>query len=312
MAKIQYEEIGMKPETLARIGQANRIIDEYRAAGYDLTLRQLYYQFVSRDLIPNKVQEYKRLGDVVSKGRRVGLIDWDAIVDRTRNVKINSHWTTAGDIIGSALRSFQLDKRIDQPNYIEVWVEKDALVGIFEGPCFELDVPLFACRGYTSDSEAWAAAQRIRRACQPRSHNGYRRRRPYILHFGDHDPSGIDMTRDIRDRLSLFGCDLAVDRLALNMDQVEEYEPPPNPAKETDSRFQGYMERFGDKSWELDALDPRVLDQIVREKLDELTDPDKWEAKVAEEDEQKRHLRAITSNWENVCEYLDGLGSGDE
>ena len=83
--KIRYVEKNFRPETLDRIELANGIIDEYRAAGYVLTVRQLYYQFVARDLIANNTQEYNRLKSFVSDGRLAGLIDWDAIEDRTRS-----------------------------------------------------------------------------------------------------------------------------------------------------------------------------------------------------------------------------------
>ncbi len=116
---------------------------------------------------------------------------------------------------------------------------------MFEPICEELDVPYFSCRGYTSQSEMWAAAQRLL---------GYiwakQRQHVTILHFGDHDPSGIDMTRDIRERLSLFcgGEGFAVRRIALNMDQVRQYDPPPNPAKLTDTRVDAYLRKYGDDS----------------------------------------------------------------
>ena len=87
MPKITYKEYRLKQASLDIINQANQIIREYSAQGFDLTLRQLYYQFVSRDLIPNSQREYKRLGSIINKGRLAGLVDWNAIVDRTRNLR---------------------------------------------------------------------------------------------------------------------------------------------------------------------------------------------------------------------------------
>jgi len=206
------------------IHKANAIISEYSRQGYDLTLRQLYYQFVSRDLIANKQSEYKRLGSIINDARLAGLIDWDAITDRTRNLRQNSHWRSPEAIIDACAASFQFDKWIDQPRRVEVWIEKDALAGVFERICSELDVPWFACRGYTSQSEMWAAAQRHIR--YEKSHQSVT-----VLHFGDHDPSGIDMTRDIQDRLSTFYTSTIVERLALTMDHGQRVRPASQPCQ---------------------------------------------------------------------------------
>ena len=85
-----------------------------------------------------------------------------------------------------------------------------------------------------------------------------------ILHLGDHDPSGIDMTRDNAERLAdVFGGDVELKRIALNMDQIDEYAPPPNPAKVTDSRFEQYLLMYGAESWELDALEPSVINELI-------------------------------------------------
>lgn len=302
MPKIAYKDINFGPDRLEMIRKANEIIDEYTAQGYDLTLRQLYYQFVSRDFIKNKQSEYKRLGDIVNDARLAGLIDWDHITDRTRNLRSLSHWSSPKGIIKSAADSFHIDMWKNQNHRVEVWIEKDALVGVIEGVCTELDLPHFSCRGYTSQSEMWAAAQRLR---------SYDRKgqTPVVLHLGDHDPSGIDMSRDIQDRIELFAQGrfrLEFKRLALNMDQVEEYEPPPNPAKTTDSRYAGYIELHGEESWELDALEPRVISDLIQENVDEYRDLEQWEVDVERETEMKEGLTAAAERWEEVTQFLDG------
>jgi len=197
MPLITYVKKAFSPSSLAIIEKANTIIAEYAAAGFDLTLRQLYYQFVSRAFIANKQSEYKRLGSIINDARLAGMIDWGRITDRTRNLRTIGHWTTPASIIKSAAESFRIDKWATQKHRIEVWIEKDALVGVLDAVCPDLDVPYFSCRGYTSQSEAWAAARRL---------FGYMKagQAPIVLHLGDHDPSGVDMTRDITDRLTLF------------------------------------------------------------------------------------------------------------
>lgn len=297
MPKICYTPRKFNGATLAVIKQANDIIAEYTAQGYDLTLRQLYYQFVSRDYIANKQSEYKRLGSIVNDARLAGLIDWDAITDRTRALRSVAHWETPAEIVDAVAEQFRLDRWAGQPYRVEVWIEKDALVGVFERVCRELDVGLFSCRGYTSQSEMWVAAQRLRAYAQGKQ-------KVVLLHFGDHDPSGIDMSRDIADRLALFGAAVDVRRLALTMAQVREYDPPPNPAKETDSRFEGYREEHGGESWELDALEPDLLARLVREEVAKLQDAKRWKQTATVEAKQKKLLRAVSDRWEDVADLV--------
>lgn len=291
MPKVKYVKKRFSPATLHMIAQANTIIEEYQAQGFELTLRQLYYQFVSRDLIPNTQKSYKHLGNVVNDGRLAGTIDWLAIVDRTRNLQSNSHWGGPGEIVEACARQFQIDKWEGQENRPEVWIEKDALAGVIEKVCKRNDVAFFSCRGYTSQSEMWVAAQRLERYRD----NG---QTPVIIHLGDHDPSGIDMSRDIDDRLALFMGGVEVKRIALNMDQVNKYSPPPNPAKVTDSRAEKYIEKYGHESWELDALEPKVLEKLIEKTILSLRDDDMWGERVREENAHKQKL-------EDVAETLD-------
>lgn len=308
--KEAFQDISFRTSSLTIIAQADQIIREYQARGFTLTLRQLYYQFVSRDLLKNAQTEYKRLGKIVNDARIAGKLDWSAIEDRTRNVKRPSVWRSPGDIIEAVADQYQEDLWIGQPYRPEVWIEKDALVGVIEGVCKELRVPYFACRGYASQSEIYDAGKRFRRTAQGRQ-------TPVVLHLGDHDPSGLDMTRDLEERLSMFaGRPVEVRRLALNMTQIEEYDPPPNPAKDTDARFEGYQEEFGDSSWELDALDPDVISGLIRDELDGLTDATRWSAAVRAEDSNREALAAVHTHWPNVSEYAlslnDDMGTEED
>lgn len=300
MPKIKYREFKFRPNTLAMIKTANEIISEYAAQGFDLTLRQLYYQFVSRDLIPNTQKDYKNLGSIINDARLAGLIDWDTIVDRTREVRSLSHWNGPEEIIEAVSRQFNVDRWEGQRFRPEVWIEKDALVGVFERVCRELDVPLLSCRGYTSQSEMWGASQRMlahRRDKQT----------PVVFHFGDHDPSGKDMSRDITDRLELFTRGtLKFERLALNMDQVEQYNPPPNPAKITDSRASAYIAEFGGESWELDALEPSVLESLVRTAIEGIVDKNKMRDAEREQKKHRRTLSNIADRYSEVEELVNG------
>jgi len=294
MPAIQYVSKRFHPETLHLIDTANEIIAEYQADGYTLTVRQLYYQFVARDLIPNTMKSYKRLASIINDGRLAGLIDWLAIEDRTRSTTQWSHWNDPGEIIEACAEQYRVDKWIGQKYRPEVWIEKEALAGVMERICRELDIPYLSCRGYTSQSEMWASAMRLQQIALKQKQS------PIILHFGDHDPSGLDMTRDITTRLELFTGGIQLRRLALNMDQVEKFNPPANPAKVTDSRFQDYEAEFGTESWELDALDPKILASLVRTAVDGYRDQAIWDNRVEYEQGHRDRLVHLAANWESI------------
>lgn len=291
--KQKVETIALRTKAMAIIEQADVIIEEYRAKGFTLTLRQLYYQFVSRGLLANLQKNYKMLGEVISSGRRAGLIDWDAIVDRTRFLREKPSWTSPKDILSACANQYRRNLWNDQPVYVECWFEKDALLGVFESITSQWRLPLFSCRGYVSDSELWSAARRFQSAGEKAE-----REKLVVLHFGDHDPSGIDMTRDIEDRLRLFGCpNVTVTRLALNMVQINKYNPPPNPAKESDSRFTDYAHAFGTESWELDALSPEVLKSILDSHVVKMIDWQYWDKSMEREEKERKELSKIAGDY---------------
>lgn len=294
MPYICYQERKFSASSEAIIGVAEKICTEYAEQGYTLTLRQLYYQFVARDIVPNTMQEYKRIGSVINDARLAGRLDWDSIEDRTRNLEELPTWGSPKDILKATAEQFRYDWWDSQDFRIEVWVEKEALIGVIERVANRYRVPYFACRGYASQSELWRAGQRF-------SGHSDKGQAVKVLHLGDHDPSGIDMTRDNDDRIQMFSdaADVEVIRLALNENQVEQYNPPPNPAKLTDSRATGYINKFGDKSWELDALDPKVIDDLISNEIENYIDGDRWaEAKKREADARKK-IGAMAAKWKD-------------
>lgn len=295
MTKICYVEKRFNRRSVSLIETANTIIAEYQQAGFVLTLRQLYYQFVARDIIPNKQQSYKNLGSLINDARLAGLVDWEAIEDRTRNIKRRSTWLGPEGVIQSAAASYGRDLWEGQRSRVEVWIEKDALTGVIERVCTKWDVPFFSCRGYTSQSEVWSAAVR---------HIGYGHDRVFVIHLGDHDPSGIDMTRDIQDRLNVFGAPSEIERIALNMDLVEELKLPPNPAKVTDSRFEAYAAEHGDESWELDALDPKRIERMIEKAIKKHVDVDLFKEMVDEQESERTELQVVADKWSDVKEWL--------
>lgn len=214
--KEQFIDHKFNRASLTLIETANGILDEYARQGYRLSLRQLYYQLVARDYIENTIKSYKRIGDLVSNARLAGLLDWEMIEDRNRVATIPTAWDSPAQIVRAAASQFRVDRWEGQTYHVEVMVEKDALSGIsgiLQPVCRELHVRFTANKGYSSSSAMYEAGQRMKHA--KRSGKSV-----VVLYFGDHDPSGIDMTRDIDERLRQFARTTKIDvrRLALNWD----------------------------------------------------------------------------------------------
>lgn len=293
MSRERYKEITFKNKTLQQIDRMNAIIEEYLDAGYTLTVRQLFYQLVSRDIIPNNEKSYKQTTSIVNDARIAGLIDWDAIEDRTRSFEQRSRWSKPQDILTASAKQYHTDPWATQDKRLFLIVEKEALVGVFERVCHEFDVPLLAARGYPSASVVRDFAKREIEQSDDKD--------VVILHFGDHDPSGIDMTRDLEDRFEMFGWsgDFVLKRMALNLDQIERLKPPPNPAKMTDTRFVKYRQKFGDKSWELDALPPTVLSDMARKEILSHVDVKRWDKWSAGVEKARKKMLKLVETWKD-------------
>lgn len=330
--RIRYINKKFQPASQRLIDQANAICAQYAASGLSLTLRQLYYQFVARGLIENEQRAYDRLGAVISDARMAGEFDWDYIIDRTRNLMSLQTWSSPEKLLQAGAQQYRTDLWAPQKRRVEVWIEKDAAIGVIESVCNLNGVPYFSCRGYTSSSEMWSAATRIGEYLRNGEHT-------LILHIGDHDPSGLDMTRDIEDRLRTFihtdwanefmgvgahsrgrikqsmrdkmreqgstiGDDdppWAVRRIALTLTQIERYNPPPNPAKTTDARFAKYQEETGlDESWELDALDPFVMEELIQDHIDGFRNDQALAIAERKQEEDRKVLTNLSDRWADV------------
>jgi hypothetical protein len=261
----------------------NYIIEEYAKEGYRLTLRQLYYQLVSRDIIANQLKEYSKLSGLLVKGRMAGMVDWDAIEDRIRVPYIPYSVDGIEDAIQDTIEQYRLDRQDNQKVYIEMWVEKDALSGVLKRITSHYHIKLMVNRGYSSCTAMHDAYKRF----QEQEESG---KKIVLLYLGDHDPSGLDMDRDIKERLEEFGVDVEVRRIGLTSEQIKKYNPPTNPAKFKDPRSKDYIEKFGKSSWEVDALNPKILHELVKENVEELIDMEKFEEKIEQEEKDKEKL----------------------
>jgi hypothetical protein len=280
-----FRDKNFRREALELISTCNEIVDIYVAQGLRLTLRQLYYQLVVKGIIENNERQYSRLSEILSSARLAGLVDWDAIEDRVRRPHKRSEFSDMKDLVEAAIASYRLPRWKGQKCYTELWVEKDALAGVLRPIADKFHITLMVNRGYSSQSAMYESAQRIRSKVEE-----YGCDESIILYLGDLDPSGEDMVRDIQDRMKMFGVEVPVVKLALNMGQVKKFNPPPNPAKMTDPRSQAFIEKFGGSSWEVDALPPEVLTQIITGVLNKLVDREKMQVILDKEEQDKKWL----------------------
>lgn len=289
--EIKYKDHSFIKRTKKLITQINEIVSDYKKQGYKMTLRQVYYQLVSKNIIKNRKSEYDRIGDIIKNARLAGLLDWDVIVDRTRQLKKHNHWSGPAEIVRSASYWYHINTRSDQPTYFEIWVEKDALASVLEPITDKHDVPLFVCRGFPSVSAKRIAADRFSR---------YEDQNPTLIYLGDHDPSGLDIPRELRESFDMFGAFFVeIKRVALNLMQIEKYSLPSYTTKKSDCRAEKYISEYGHKSWELDALRPDVLSELVEDTIDALTDHEKLNAKREIQSSHRTELREVADKMDD-------------
>ena len=287
--KIAYREPKQRKEkTIDFLNKIFSVTEEYASKGYKLTVRQLFYQLVSNETILNNQNQYFRLGKLLTEARMEGLVDWESIEDRIRIPQIPTHFANTQELIEVALHSFKLNRWQLQDNYVEVWVEKDALTGILEQITEKYHVCLQVNRGYSSISALHDASHRLKQKDQEG-------KQTHILYLGDHDPSGVDMGRVIPATLEEFGCNVSFKKIALLKKQIKKYRLPPNPEKMKDPRTKGYITQHGSGSWELDALPPDVLTKIVEFEIEKLLDVKKFEKILKLEKNERSKLRDMVN-----------------
>lgn len=283
--KIKFRKAKLGSKNMGLLAKVHQVIAQYDAMGYKLTLRQLYYRLVSKNVVENVVKSYDRLSHILTEGRMGGLIDWNSIEDRIRVPNLVYYNDDVEDAINDAHKHFRLDRQADQDNYIELWVEKDAISNILKRKTHHYGIRLMVNRGYSSTTAMYDAYCRIESAID-------RGQQAHILYLGDFDPSGKQMVdEDIPGRLNeAFGTNVNVKPIAITMPQIEEHKPPPNPAKLSDPRAKWYIEQFGDTCFEVDALEPDTLHEVIEEEVESLMDMEKFKKILEQEEVDKEEL----------------------
>jgi hypothetical protein len=285
-----YEEV---------VEAALEVFEQYDTA---LTLRQLYYRLVSRQLFPNTINSYKRLSRLMVRAREEGAVPVNCLEDRSRRIlgRGDTNYASAQDFLRRRLASlresykeFKLPMWDVQSNYILVSLEKDALSRLVSDIANQYNVRTFPTRGYPSFTYVQRMAGYIR--------NRLKGKPTVVLYFGDFDPSGVDIERDLSERLGKYNAgDFIVHRVALTRDQIVKYSLPPMPVKRSDARADNFLASYGNESVELDALDPRTLKLMVAQSIASYIDLDAWSKKEEEIDNLRVWIKDRLENMESL------------
>ena len=265
-----------REKTLKIIMEAKTVLEE----SSPMTLRQLFYALVSRQIIDNTKGSYKAVGHALVYARQNDLISWDDIEDRLRRPRHVSMWDGLVDFAETASQAYRRNVWPTQSTYFEVWLEKDALSGIFEAILRQYGVTLNVGRGYDGWSSIYNAANRFGDGDDKA-----------ILYFGDFDPSGEDMVRSLRDRLAFFGSEPEITKSALTENDIEKYNLPPDFTKESDTRQAAFIEKFGDKAVELDALPLTILEERIEHEIRARMNIDALEIILSKENKERKKLK---------------------
>lgn len=299
MAKIKFREVKLSMANIERLRLINSIIEEYQEDNLVLTLRQLYYQLVIRNVIPNKQTEYSKLSTLLKEGRMGGIVDWSAIEDRLRKPYTPASFENPREGMEALIDQYQLPRMKGQKHYIEVWVEKDALSGVLSRVTKKYHVPILVNRGYSSASSMYDSYTRFKEFADELEDG--EEGAIIVLYLGDFDPSGVDMIRDIKQRIEEFSkkhyrkFPFNIIPIALTQEQIKTYNPPPNPAKVSDPRAKKFIQQFGGTSWEVDALPPKVLNELLERNIEKYIDMDLYAEVLEQEKDDRLILKNIKS-----------------
>lgn len=263
---------------------------------WPLTVRQIFYQLVARQYVPNEQGHYKALSAALSTARKEGLVPWRAIEDRTRPLYGSTGWDATADFLEYHIKSlpdlYERNLLARQDFYIELFVEKQALITPFTRAAGRYHILVNLGRGYSSTTVLKKMADRLGGANQ----RGYE---PCVLAFSDLDPSGVDLVDNLSRQFEEFDVCAEIDRIALTPEQITAFDLPHDPRalKMTDSRAAAFIERHGEYAVELDALSPPILESMVHEAIEGRLDLEEFERQVEIENEEREGLAEKIEGW---------------
>jgi hypothetical protein len=271
--------------TKAEIEAIKQAIHEALSEYHPMTVRQLFYQLVSRGVIAKTEDQYSNtVIRLLSDMRRSGEVPYGYISDNTRWMRKPTTYSTLESMLRRSMQTYRRAIWDDQDAYVEIWLEKDALAGVLMEATQPWDVPLMVTRGYPSLTYIYEAAEQI--ICKDKP--------TYLYYFGDYDPTGIDIPRHVEETLKEMApdADIYFERVAVNPDQILLYNLPTRPTKKGDSRGRD----FEGESVEVDAIPPETLVEIAEQCIYQHVDDEIYEKTLQIEAMEKDTLRNIYGN----------------
>jgi len=273
--------------TKADMDAVRKAIHDVIKADHPMTVRQVFYQLVTRGVVEKTEIEYQQtVVRLMTDMRLDGSLPFSWVTDESRRARITQTFDSIQDALDHTAKFYRRSALDRADDYLEIWVEKDALAGVMWAPASEYDVPLMISRGMPSITFLYGTALAIRRAA-------IAGKTSYIYQFGDWDPSGVLIPQTIKRRLSemcrrLHCPSPIVKRVALTKDQIEEYDLPTRPTKREGNR---HAYKFEGDSVELDALPPRVLREMVTDVIERHISEHDVSVLRAAEDSEREQLR---------------------
>jgi len=263
----------------------------FERLGHPLTVRQVYYQLATRELVPLSQKGYSQAQKLLLKVRELDIVPWGHFADRTRERIKPSQWDDVADFANAVAGSYRKDLWQSQEDHVEFWLEKDALSGFVSDVLDGWGVPLYVVRGFSSATFVWEAAQTLQKIDKPK----------YIYYLGDHDPSGMSIEKSVMRRLDSFGADFTFERLAINLDDIKTFDLRPLQAKDSDPRYKSYVREHGEGTIELDALPPDELRRRMDDAVDKhINDADEWERLQRVEEIEQETIRNMADRMGEV------------
>jgi hypothetical protein len=251
------------------------------------TLRGLFYRLVSAGHVDKTEAAYKTLvGRLCVEMRRAGTLPYDWLSDNTRWMRKPASYNSLSQAVRLTAETYRRSLWATADAYVEVWLEKDALAGVLYDVTATWDVPLMVTRGYPSLTFLYSAAEAIAAQGKP----------TWLYYLGDFDPSGVDISRKIESELRRLAPDaeLYFKRLAVNENQIREWQLPTRPTKKTDSRAHA----FGAESVEVDAIPARQLRALVEQAIYCHVDDEQLETLKVAEQSEREYLEAMAHRLE--------------
>jgi hypothetical protein len=288
-------------------GRAQKSVDlvdamrEIAEAAQPITGRGVGYKLFARGLIPSmgviknkdgtKTHPMRNVYRLLKEAREEGIIPWEWIVDETRSLERVSSWSNPAEFVQTVSRAYRRDFWGQQPVRVEVWSEKGTIRGVIAPVLDAYGVGFRVMHGFSGATSVYDIAQ---------DDDG----RPLVaLYVGDYDPSGMFMScRDLPDRLKKYGGDhIELNRIALHGGQLSQLPSFPASDKKGDPRHEWFVKRFGDRCWELDALDPNDLRACVEKAIKAEIEPTEWARCVTVQKAEQESMRTVLDSWNIAC-----------